>query len=120
MNTLRTYVRTYDSLHDTYARVLFMALIGVCVGLMMIYGYLLKSAAFSAALWEDIGSEIPTLSGEVSDLETGYLARIGTLGLEEAHMLGLMETKRVTFVERDSSRVDTVSLAGGVARTETR
>lgn len=120
MNTFRTYVRTYDSLHDAYARGMCMALIGICVGLMMMYGYLLKSAAFSAALWEDIGSEIPTLSGEVSDLETGYLTRIGTLGLEEAHTLGLVETKRVTFVERDSSRVDTVSLAGGARGTEAR
>jgi hypothetical protein len=58
------------------------------------------------------------LRGSV-DLEAGYLGASAPPDWK-AHTLGLMETKRVTFVERDSSRVDTVSLAGGVARTEAR
>ena len=70
---------------------------------MCTYGYFLKSAAFSVAQLEENRVEVQMLSGEVAGLETEYLNRIQSLGMDEAHALGLSNTKTISFVERGSN-----------------
>lgn len=116
MNTLRLYVSIYNHAHAAYARTVRIMLAVICLLLVGTYGYFLKSAAFSAALLEDSGSQIAALSSEVSELETEYLSHIGSLGMAEAEFLGLKETKHISFVERASVRADVITLLDGPRR----
>jgi len=103
MSTYPSYAHTYIGLYRAYARALFILLSAAFIVSIFTYGYFLKSAAFSAAQWEGNQTEIAFLAGEVADLETAYLTRIQSLGMEEAALLGLHEQKTVVFVARGSN-----------------
>lgn len=108
MTTIRSYVHIYEGLHRVYARSLFFLLLGLCATSIFLYGYFLKSAAFSAAHFGDDQAFLAALSSEVSELEAQYLTRIETLGREDAGTIGLYETRTAVFVERGSDTKLTV------------
>ncbi len=117
MHTVLSYVRTYEKFHLAYARALFLTLAALCLSFLGAYGYFLKSAAFSAARWEDDQAAIVVLSSEVSELESAYFAQIQSLGIKEANTLGLHETKSPLFVERGSdARLTFANGASGESR----
>lgn len=102
MHTVLSYTRTYESFHRAYARAIFAVLVALLLVSVCAYGYFLKSASFSAAQWEENRVAIGSLSGDVAELETEYLNRIQSLGIDEARTFGLSDTKITTFVERGS------------------
>ncbi|MEK7134141.1 MAG: hypothetical protein AAB805_01015 [Patescibacteria group bacterium] len=104
MKTVLSYAHTYEGFHREYARIVFAMFVALFLIMLLSYGYFLKSAAFSAARWENGQVTLAALSSEVSELETAYLARIQSLGMEKANALGLRETKSSVFVERGSDR----------------
>lgn len=115
MDTTITYVKEYEYFHKAHASAVFSMLCATLLATILLYGYFLKSAAFSVARWENDQHSLLALSSEVSELEAAYLKRIETLGMNEARAMGLSETKTAAFIERGSDTRLTLSGPGSDA-----
>ncbi len=68
------------------------ALVGMIVALVFSYAYFVNAAIVNIVATKNMQVEISNLTSEVGNLEAQYLAAKSALSIDEAHVLGFVES----------------------------
>jgi hypothetical protein len=70
---------------------------------LVFYMYCINAAVRAAVVRNNAQSKIAMIQGQVSDLESKYMAGVNTLTVQSAHAAGLVDPQEKIFISKNTS-----------------